>query len=73
MECGSKRVSANVCIEPTCELAANSSQNSMPDGSFMEDKKKALRGGQLVVYLDAIPTQKETKNSLFTSFLGMYL
>ena len=48
MASGSKIVSANVSTEPSCELAASSSQNSLPGGSFMEvntDMKKALRGG----------------------------
>ena len=36
MESGSKIVSASVSTEPTCELAASSSQNSLPGGSFME-------------------------------------
>ena len=43
-----KIVSANISTEPSCELAASSSQNSLPGGSFMEintDLKKALRGG----------------------------
>ena len=50
-ECGSKIVSANVSTEPSCVLAASSSQNSMPGGSFMEantDMKKALRGAAVV-------------------------
>ena len=33
---GSKMVSVNACAEPSCELAASSSQNSLPVGSFME-------------------------------------
>ena len=48
MKSGSKIVSPNVSTEPSCELAASSSQNSLPGGSFMEvnaDMKKALRGG----------------------------
>ena len=47
MESGIKIVSANVSTEPSCELAASSSQNSVPGGSFMEvkvDMKKVLRG-----------------------------
>ena len=46
MESGSKIVSANVSTEPSCELAASSSQNSLPSGSVMEvnaGMKKALR------------------------------
>ena len=46
MESGSKI--ANVSTEPSCELAASSSQNSVPGGSDMEvntDMKKVLRGG----------------------------
>ena len=52
------------------------SQNSLPGGNFMEvntNKKKALREAMFVVYPDATPTQKETRNYLFTSFRGMYL
>ena len=63
-------VSANDSTEPSCELAASSSQNSLPGGSFMEvnsDMKKALKEATLVVYQD------EIRNSLFTSFLRMYL
>ena len=36
MGSGSKIVSANVSTEPSCELAASSSQNSLPGGRFME-------------------------------------
>ena len=36
MESGIKIVSANVSTEPTCELAASSSQNSLSGSSFME-------------------------------------
>ena len=48
MESGSRIVSANVSTEPSCELAASSSQNSVPGGSFMmvnTDVTKSLRGG----------------------------
>ena len=36
MESRSKIVSVNVSTEPSCELAASSSQNSLPGSSFME-------------------------------------
>ena len=36
MESGSKIVSVYVSTEPFCELAANSSQNSLPGGNFMD-------------------------------------
>ena len=35
------------------------------------DMKKDLMEAVLVVYLDATPAQKGTRNLLFTSFLGM--
>ena len=68
-------VRANVSTEPSYELAASSSQNSLPGGSFMEintDMKKALKGAYTCVP-GSTPTQKETRNSLFTSFPGMCL
>ena len=43
MESGSKIVRANASTESSCELAASSSQNSLPGGSFVEvntDTKK---------------------------------
>ena len=33
MESGIKTVSSNINTEPSCELAASSSQNSLPGGS----------------------------------------
>ena len=68
-------VSANV-TEPSCELAASSSQNSLPGGSFVEvntDMKKALRGGYTCCVPGCYSNTKETRNSLVTSFLGIYL
>ena len=35
MESGNKPVSANVSTEPSCELAASYSQNSLPGSSSM--------------------------------------
>ena len=57
------------------ELAASSFQNSLPGGSFVEvntDLKQGLRGGYTGVP-GCYSTQKETRNSLFTGFLGMFL
>ena len=76
MESGSKIVSANVSTAPYYELAASSSQISLRGGSFMEvniDMKKALSGGYTCCVPGSYPIQKETRNPLFTSFLGMYL
>ena len=74
MESGIKIVSVNVSTEPSCELAASSSQNSLSGGSFMEvntDMKKVLRGDCTCCVPRCYSNTKRTMNSLFTSFLGI--
>ena len=82
MGCGNKIFSANVSTELSCELAASSSQNSLPrrqfcfiaasspnslpGSSFMEVLEENFERS-LYGYMDATPTQKETRNSLFAS------
>ena len=71
MESGSKIVSANVSTEPSCELAATSSQNSLPGSSFMEantDMKKALRGGNTCCVPGCDSNTKRDKELSFHKF-----
>ena len=69
MENGSK-LSLPVSLPGSISIAASSSQNSFPGGSFMDvintDMKKALRGGYTCV---PTLTDKGTKNSIFTNFV----
>ena len=68
---GSKIVSASVSTEPSCELVASSSQNSLPGGSFMEvntDMKKALRRGYTSCVIRMILNTKRDKELSFHKF-----
>ena len=49
MESGNKIVSANVSTEPSCELAASLSQNSLPGGSSIaaSSSQNSMPGGSL--------------------------
>ena len=50
MESGCKIVSANVSTEPSCELAASSSQNSLPGGSSLVCLRKESVNSVLTSY-----------------------
>ena len=71
MESGSKIVSANVSTEASCELAASSSQNSLPGGSFMglnTDMKEALRGGYTCCVPGCYSNTKRARELSFHKF-----